>query len=391
MFLNPFLIIYLKKGSKEECLIYKQIFSDYIFTYKIKKIEILFLLYMSSIITINKSFLKMSTQMQTATNTTYKNLELYIPRASLRITEPQIKETFFRSQIGIVEYCDIVIVKDKETKQPLYASVFLKLDTWNPISNACADFEKNGSIKIFINSTEFWIILPNKNPLPRTHVNNSQLAASTEKLFEQSEALEKKANKFEDEMRAEMAEMRLFMKLQQQSIDELKTELASANADIEQLREDNSQLIYQLSGYHMAIYGDSTVDEYEAAQAAEEEKKLAEDKEMQDQFDAEVDELLDLDLDMHIQPPKLSRTVSVAVDFSDPSHPLAIPVLPPRRSKICDEDACIFSLNNIPRSLSPVPIISSRTVSPPSLTTLVDIVLQNPEKAMTSRDFCGNS
>ena len=350
------------------CLLCKQIFSDCILTCKIKKIEILFLLYMSSIITINKHFIKMSSQMQTANanaNSAYKNLELYIPRASLRITEPQIKETFFRSQIGIVEYCDIVIVKDKETKQPTYASVFLKLDTWNPVSNARADFEKNGSIKVFINSTEFWIILPNKNPLPRTHVNNSQLAASTEKLFEQTEALEKKANKFEDEMRAEMAEMRLFMKLQQQSIDALKTELAAANDDIEQLREDNSQLIYQLSGYHITIYGNKTVDENPAVEERD--------------FDAEVDALLDLPL-----PPKLSRTASVA-------DPLAIPVFPPRRTKISDEDACIFSFKNVPRSLSPVPILSSRTESPPSLTTLVDIVLQNPEKAITSRDFCGNS
>ena len=335
---------------------------------------------MSSIITLNKHFLKMSYQMQTANtnaNSAYKNLELYIPRASLRITEPQIKETFFRSQIGIVEYCDIVIVKDKETKQPTYASVFLKLDTWNPISNARADFEKNGSIKVFINSTEFWIILPNKNPLQRTHVNNSQLAASTEKLFEQSEAMEKKMTSFEDEMRAEMAEMRLFMKLQQQSIDALKTELAAANDDIEQLKEDNNQLIYQLSGYYTAIYGNNTIDEI--ADAAD----AAEDKKLQDQFDAELDAILD----MPLPPPKLSRTASVAVDFSDPSHPLAIPVFPPRRSKMCDEDACIFSLNNIPRSLSPVPILSSRTEP----LTLVDIVLQNPEKAITSRDFCGNS
>jgi hypothetical protein len=332
----------------------------------------------------------MSYQMQTSTtNTAYKNLELYIPRASLRITEQQVRDTLFRSQIGIVEYCDIVIVKDKETKQPLYASVFLKLDTWNPISNARDDFEKNGSIKVYLNGTEFWIILPNKNPLPRTHVNNSQLAASTEKLFEQSEALEKKANKFEDEMRAEMAEMRLFMKMQQQSIDALKTELATANTNIEQLRQDNSDLTYQLRRTNIAFYGYSTVDEYEAAEEKKrEEKRLSDkvnkDKKLQDKFDAEVDALLDLDLDM---PPKLSRTASVAVEISDP---LAIPVLPPRRSKICDEDACIFSLNNIPRSLSPVPILSSRTESPPSLTTLVDIVLKNPEKAITSRDFCGN-
>ena len=346
---------------------------------------------MSSIIYLKQTFLKMSYQMNTsntANNIAYKNLELYIPRASLRITEDQVRDTFFRSQIGIVEYCDIVLTKDKETKQPTYASVFLKLDSWNPLSNARADFEKNGSIKLYLRATEFWIILPNKNPLPRTQVNNSQLAASTEKLFEQTEALEKKASKFEDEMRAEMAEMRLFMKMQQQSIDALKTELAAANDDIEQLNtnieqlvQDNRELTYQLKRSNIAIYGYNTIDEYEAAEAKKrQDKKLAEDKEMQDRFDTEVDELLDLALPLQ---PKLSRTVSV--------DPLAIPVFPPRRTKICDEDACIFSFKNVPRSLSPVPILSSRTESPPSVTTLVDIVLKNPEKAITSRDFCGNS
>jgi hypothetical protein len=316
----------------------------------------------------------MNTANTATNNAAYKNLELYIPRASLRITEDQVRDTFFRSQIGIVEYCDIVLTKDKETKQPTYASVFLKLDSWNPLSNARADFEKNGSIKLYLNATEFWIILPNKNPLPRTHVNNSQLAASTEKLFEQTEKITEKANKFEDEMRAEMAEMRLFMKMQQQSIDSLKAELATANTNIEQLKQDNSDLTYQLKRSNIAIYGYNTIDEYEAA-----EEKKRQDKKLQDQFDAEVDELLDLDLPL---PPKLSRTASVA-------DPLAIPVFKPR-SKICDEDACIFSFKNVPRSLSPVPILSSRTESPPSLTTLVDIVLKNPEKAITSRDFCGN-
>jgi hypothetical protein len=324
----------------------------------------------------------MNTATNTAANAAYKNLELYIPRASLRITEEQVRETLFRSQIGIVEYCDIVITKDKETKQPTYASVFLKLDSWSLFSNARADFEKNGSIKLYLNATEFWIVLPNKNPLPRTHVNNSQLAASTEKLFEQTEKITEKASKFEDEMRAEMAEMRLFMKMQQQSIDSLKAELATANTNIEQLRQDNGELTYQLKRSNIAIYGHSTIDEYELAEEKKrQEKKLSEDKKLQDQFDAEVDALLDLDLSL---PP---RTASDEVEVSDP---LAIPVLPPLRSKICDEDACIFSLNKIPRSLSPVPIISSRTESPPSLTTLVDIVLKNPEKAITSRDFCGN-
>jgi hypothetical protein len=310
-----------------------------------------------------------------------KILYLYVPRASLKSSEVQVKDLFFRNQIGNVEYCDLVIIKDKETKQPLYAQLFIKLNCWNMFSNAKADFERNGSIKIFLTDSEFWIILPNKNPLPRTHVNNSQLAASTEKLFEKSEAMEKKLDSFEDEMRSEMAEMRLFIKLQQQSIEALKIDLISANTNIEQLRQDNIDLTYQLKRSNTAIYGHNTIDEYEAAEDKKtQDKKLVEDNKEQDQFDVELDAILD----MPIMPPKLSRTASIALEVSDP---LAIPVLH-LKSKICDEDECIFSLNKIPRSLSPVPIISSR--SEPEPLSLADIVLKNPEKAIASRDFCGN-
>ena len=313
-------------------------------------------------------------------NPLYKNLYLYVPRASLRTTEDQVKDLFFRSQIGTVEYCDLVTIKDKDTKQPLYTQLFIKLACWDVMSRAKADFERNGSIKIFLSDTEFWMILPNKNPLPRTHVNNSQLAASTEKLFVQTEAIEKRMDSFEDEMRAEMAEMRAFMKLQQQSIDALKTELAAANDDIEQLntnieqlREDNSQLIYQLSGSYNAMCDNLAIDKCEAV----EEKNP-------DQFDAELDELLD----MPTMLPTISRTASIAVEdgLQIPQIVRCHSVLPTGRR--VDEDACIFSFNNIPRSLSPVPILSSRTEPPQSL---VDIVLKNPEKAIASRDFCGNS
>ena len=322
----------------------------------------------------------MSSQMiSQIVNSNDKNLYLYVPRASLRTTEDQVKDLFFRSQIGNVEYCDLVTIKDKETKQPLYTQLFIKISCWNLLSTAKANFERNGSIKLFLTDTEFWMILPNKNPLPRTHVNTSQLAASTEKLFVQTEAIEKRMDSFEDEMRAEMAEMRAFMKLQQQSIDALKTELSSANLDIEQLREDNSQLTYQLSGYYTAIYVNNTVDK---SKAAEEEKKAAEEDKSPDQFDMELDELLDMPTIL----PKHSRMVS----DEDLEDGLKIPQVYRCYSVLHreDEDSCIFSLNKIPRSLSPVPILSSRTESPQSL---VDIVLKNPEKAIASRDFCGNA
>ena len=64
----------------------------------------------------------------------------------------------------------------------------------------------------------------------------------------------------------------------------------------------------------------------------------------------EIDELLDLPVML----PKLSRTASIAVEDG-----VKIPQLVRCHSVLptVDEDSCIFSLNKIPRILSPVPII----------------------------------
>jgi hypothetical protein len=285
----------------------------------------------------------MSTQMNASSqimkeniNPIYKNLYLYVPRASLRTTESQVKDQFFRSQIGNVEYCDLVTIKDKDTKQPLYAQLFIKLACWDLLSRAKADFERNGSVKIYLTDSEFWIVLPNKNPLPRTHVNTSQLAASTEKLFEQSELMEKRMESFQDEMRAEMAEMRAFMKLQQEKIEALEFKLAASEAELS----------------------------YQHASKKEEEEI------------AEVEEKEEIVLTLP----------TINTEQLLPKKNVKISVLPEGYVKISDEDACIFSLNKIPRSTSPIHILSSQTEP----ITLADIVLQNPEKAIASRDFCGN-
>jgi hypothetical protein len=260
----------------------------------------------------------------------YKNLYLYVPRASLRTTEQQVKDQLFRSQIGNVEYCDLVTIKDKDTKQPLYAQLFIKLACWDLLSNAKVDFERNGSIKIYLSDTEFWIVLPNKNPLPRTHVNTSQLAASTEKLFEQSESMEKRMDSFQDEMRSEMAEMRAFMKLQQERIEALEFKLAASEAE----------LSFQ--------------------QASKKEEPALTLPVIQSRRSINLDQLL-----------PNRHEIKHSDKLSD---------------KLSDEDACIFSLNKFPRSTSPIPVVSSQTEP----ITLADIVSKNPEKALASRDFCGN-
>ena len=377
-----------------------------------------------SILTINskKNFIKMSSinQITNVNAIASETVHLYIPRASLRTTENQVRELLFQYQIGIVDYCDLVVIKDKETKLPLYTSIFLKLDTWNPFSAARADFIKLGSLKVRLSkdSDEFWIILPNKNPLPRTHVNTSQLAASTEKLFEQNEKIVEKTDKFQDEMRAEMAEMRLFMKLQKEKIETLELKLTETeidlNAKVEYLSFENNRLKQIITNINMEFWGfENGAEGY----YADKKKKLEladlavvpeftrEENAMQDQFDAELDELLcDGTMDEQLpqlppQPPMLTRIATCSFGQADEEdecdEPIELRQIPPqpemlrRTASVAydEDDACIFALKREERK-SPIEV----RVGPPGKSqTLAQIVIQHPERAMTSRDYCGNA
>ena len=55
------------------------------------------------------------------------NLYIYIPRASLTTTENEVKQLINQSNIALVDYCDLVVVKDPKTKQPVHFSIFIKL------------------------------------------------------------------------------------------------------------------------------------------------------------------------------------------------------------------------------------------------------------------------
>jgi len=225
------------------------------------------------------------------------NLHLYIPRIGFGITEDQVKSTFLQNNIGRVEYCDFVLTKDKETGKPLHNSAFIKLSSWSSNSEASYNFAKHQSIKLTVdhNRSEFWIILPNKNPLPRTQVNTSQLAASTEKLFEQTEALDKKTDRFQDEMRAEMAEMRLFIKLQQEKIEHLENKLGQyeensydMTTSLIMANKDNENQIQRLN---MEIFGEENSFYYDIKCSKEIKRQQQEAAEKKKQEEKDLAEL----------------------------------------------------------------------------------------------------
>jgi hypothetical protein len=337
------------------------------------------------------------------------NLDLYIPRVAQGTTEEQIKAVFAHSRIGTVEYCDLSLTKDKDTKKPQYLSAFVRLSSWSNSSGACEDFAKNESIRLYLSreTNEFWILLPNKNPLPRTHVNNSQLAAATDKLFEQTEAIEKKTDKFEDEMRATIAEMRQMMALQQEKIESLEFQLTlkatmtmgEKYPEIFDMKREPvlNDIVYYLE---------------------EESEPL--DEPLERDFDAEIDALLDAPLMWQIIDNAFSKSDEEEIEKLE----LKLPIFP-RSTAICNfiinadeanedldesflkpipwltrsgnsifgynqEDECVFSnRQGQGQGQRRSPILKAQPGFSKPL-SLNEIVAENPERAIGSRDLCGN-
>jgi hypothetical protein len=485
------------------------IFSEPLFPYKTKKIEILFLLYMSSINFqtfnikmssnqtnnfnstkfVNPSDLQPHYQPQTGNgmqvyNSTMlsSNLYLYIPRVGSGATEDYVKTIIDRSNIGAVDYCDITLTKDKDPNKAAFLSAFVKLTSWSPASAACEDFARTKSIRIQLNrkTGEFWILLPNHNPMSRTHLNTTQLAAATDKLFEVTDEITEKASAFEIIMRTQLAEMRALIWNQHNHIAALEHEM-----NIMRCSEANPIELIIPRGYtykDSSILGQPTImgelyperyakeyvkvaiieeDEEEDEEAAEDavaiedeakddadldaileahqlkrlvsveapvEAPVVEPEEPVRDYDAEVDELLDAPMPMTRgvtysaplqipgQGPALIQnnlSMTRGITFYDPEQKInprgglrsdvkvaelfASPPQFTRQTSVSsynEEDECVFS-NRQAQGQRRSPILKEQDGSSISTTlgnplTLCEIVAKNPERAIGSRDLCGN-
>jgi hypothetical protein len=344
------------------------------------------------------------------------NLYIYIPRASLTTTENEVKQLINQSNIALVDYCDLVVVKDPKTKQPVHFSIFIKLIEWNTYSNhALGDFVINGSIKIYLNRTDFWLLLPNKNPLPRTHVNTSQLAASTEKLFEKTEILTEKTDKIYEEMLAQMAEMRQMILLQQEQIKKfeeklmINEEITSSNfakmeVNVEYLFRE-TRVIATCVGLDLDNLDQEFDDQNVIHVDDDSDSNQLEDVKLEDYL-CEENKVLDALLGDMFQeelidaPSDLSKGKKelddLLMNLFYPHH-LNKKVSKPETNVYMDE--CIFSSakpasNALPLkpytrqdTILDLDEIQKRTSPTP---TLIEIITENPKRAVESRDFCGN-
>lgn len=326
-----------------------------------------------------------------------ETLFLYIPRASLKTTDFTVRDAFFQNNIGDVEYCDLVVIKDKVTKEPQHMSVFLKLASWNPFTAARSDFHTMGSIKLHL-ANEFWIILPNKTPLPRTHVNVSQLAASTDTLFEHTEQLFEQTSA----VCGEIGEMRKIINDQHDQIAILQANQATLLSMLERVKHQMEALVAcnavseptPTRDYKMTL---SELDPDEDEEPKEAEQVLLPNPPLV---------LSPLPALVLPPPPPLARTNAAFYNYAeDLITDQEAPVIQ-RTPSYCedmyipipvqfDEDDCIFS-----KPLAPVSIPRlSRAVS--VATVPVEPVVLNTERprsispdaivrASITRDICGN-
>jgi hypothetical protein len=395
------------------------------------------------------------------------NLHLYIPRVGAGATQAYVEAIVNRSNIGTAEYCDITLTKDKDPNKAPFLSAFVKLVSWSPASNACEDFARTKSIRIQLNreTGEFWMILPNHNPLQRTYLNTTQIAAATDKLFEVTDEITEKAASFELIMRTQLAEMRALIWNQTNQIAALQHEVnimrcSEANPiDLVMPRghtyKDPSilgkpylkgELYPELYAEMITILDEEDEEAAEDAVAIEDEAKddadldaileahqlkrlvsaavVEEPVEDLRDYDAEVDALLDAPMPMtrgvtYSQPLQIpgqnpvliqnNLSMTRGVTFYDPERKInprgglmsdvkvaelfASPPQFTRQTSVSsynEEDECVFS-NRREQGQRRSPILKEQdpmTLGNPL--TLCEIVAKNPERAIGSRDLCGN-
>jgi hypothetical protein len=163
----------------------------------------------------------------------HSNLDIHIPYVTTGITEEQIKFIIDKSGIATVEYCDFVVTKGERGEN---TSAFVKLVRWHRHCGACEDFGKTQTIFLYLSreTNERWIILPNKNPLQRTHLSVTQLAVSIEDLFSQTGQLRGSFAHHEDAIWEQIFSMKQTIHQQQIKINSYETKIAELeNAKIE--------------------------------------------------------------------------------------------------------------------------------------------------------------
>lgn len=134
---------------------------------------------------------------------------IYIPFVDSRFTEKDVISTFDYYNICNVSRVDFVEIPEKTN----VCHAFVHVDNWYNSNNASIafwDITNKGSYKFYysqsqMTSNAFWLLLPNKNPIPKTKLNIHQLAGMISEM--EKKMTDQQAEM--DEMRKRIADLEL--------------------------------------------------------------------------------------------------------------------------------------------------------------------------------------
>jgi len=134
---------------------------------------------------------------------------IYIPFVDSRFNEKDVISTFDYYNICNVSRVDFVEIPEKTN----VCHAFVHVNNWYNSNNASVafwDITNKGSYKFYysqsqMTSNAFWLLLPNKNPIPKTKLNIHQLAVMISEM--EKKMTEQQAEM--DEMRKRIADLEL--------------------------------------------------------------------------------------------------------------------------------------------------------------------------------------
>jgi hypothetical protein len=123
--------------------------------------------------------------------TTTQTISFYVPRMRAYWTEQQIFDAM-RETIGVVDrvdFGDFVPLNQTGIRCAFIHMAWVNYDWKDWLER---EIETNGHCRYQVTYDEYWMLLPNKNPIPKTHLNVHQLADITRKQDERIAELEAK-------------------------------------------------------------------------------------------------------------------------------------------------------------------------------------------------------
>ena len=139
-------------------------------------------------------------------------MSVYIPRMEMRYTEEMVRIEFHSKLIGYVKCVDFTPLHktpgfdEKVVADDYFKAAFVHFEFIYPRLSGNQfkkDLENRTPYPLYIEdgTNKYWLILPNKNPIPRTMMNNSQIVENCryleKKVQEQEETIRRLETKLE--------------------------------------------------------------------------------------------------------------------------------------------------------------------------------------------------